>query len=220
MRNPDENLQMLLDRYSMMGPGSDPAGIDIRNANTRYMSTFSPRSGYLYGELSRHGLAHAWASANKEQHAIVETLVIDRSHVTVCKHTYDRRSGDRDRSDEAGIAYSVPIVHDEATMHLLTQEQLTAGKNDKDRERIERSYARVSQTLAHLAIADRKNDGLHQLVMQRYPQEHENLAQLYPYAGEAYGPRVNLEEMIEAGIAMHPAVLEALHTLPKMSASE
>ena len=70
--------------------------------------------------------------------------------------------------------------------------------------------------LAKFAIAGSEHDALHQIVATRKPLVHKNLEQLHPYAGRAYGPRVNLQEMITAGVGFHPAVAEALQSAPGM----
>lgn len=83
---PDQNLQTLLGRYSLVGEGDDYF--------TEYMhSPESPRQlgqriGYLYGELTSKGLVHVWADPEKSDYANAEVLIIDHSFVSTYTHVY------------------------------------------------------------------------------------------------------------------------------------
>lgn len=79
----------------------------------------------------------------------------------------------------------------------------------------ERRLVRISDivryVLHHVTNAGSAYDALHSTIPKIYPTL-ENGGRL-PYAGMQYGARINLERMLNAGVAFHPAVLEAVDQL-------
>lgn len=214
LRSPDQNLQMLIDRYSLVGCDNDPTVEDIEKKETGV--SVGPRQGHVFGELTRHGLVHVWADPDKSEYCNAQVLIVDHSFVATYAHIYNRRKQTHDWTEHTGITYSVPLVNDKESMKLATLNQLTSGKYEDERERAEKNYARVTRALAQFVTVKGHYDALHQAVALRNPAVHENMAQLFPYAGELVGPRVNIEEMAQAGVSFHPAVAEALQSVPDM----
>lgn len=195
----------------------NPLIIDVSNGNAHNMKNIGPRNGMIYGELTKYGLVHAWADPDKSQYSNAEVLVIDHSFVTSYVHNFNRATGAHDWPDHAGVTFSVPLINDSDPLRLATLNDLIRGKDPQDRERIARSYQRVTRSLATFATMRNQYDALHQTALMKNPSVHENCAQLYPYAGQLIGPRVNVDEMLRAGVPFHPAVAEALAIAPEMT---
>lgn len=214
----DQNLQTILDRYSMMGEDYDPTRIDVTNADGRYMHSLGPRKGRLYGELTSYGLALVWADADTTQYSRADVLVIDDSFAIAGSHIYNRQTGEHDwhKHTGSGAYTSISLASHADVLTTMPLLLATASISGARLEKIQTLYERTAMALAKFAIAGSEHDALHQIVATRKPLVHKNLEQLYPYAGRAYGPRVNLQEMITAGVEFHPAVAEALQSAPGM----
>lgn len=214
--SPDDYLQMLLDRYSMVGEEADPKVLGIANANARYASGIGPRLGKLYGELTRSGLVHAWADTDRTDYARAHTLVLTNSFLTVNNHIYNRHPSAEVKynwTEEAGRASSVPVYFDGDDLKLATYNEVVSGKYGEELESAQRGYSRVVRELAKCCDMDRKFDALHQAVAYRYPSDEREVIHK-AYAGEPVGPRVNMEEMIRAGVPLGAPVIEALSMVP------
>lgn len=214
LRTPDQNLQLLLDRYSLVGFDHEPTAEDIQKMEAS--ASVGPRQGHVFGELTKYGLVHVWADPDKSEFSNAQVLVIDHSFVTTYAHIYNRRKKVCDWTDTTGVTYSVPIVNREDSVRLIDFSEWTSGKYNDERDRAETNYSRVTRALAQFATVKPHYDALHQAVALRNPDVHENMAQLFPYAGELIGPRVNIEEMARAGVHFHPAVAAALKSVPDM----
>ncbi len=220
-RTPTENLQLLIDRYSLSGTDFEPTVQGIANADARYMGSIGPRRDYLYGELTKRGLVHVWANHGKSQFARAEVLVVDNSFVNVYHHELNRHNDAIKRydwSEDAGRSFSVPLHGRGDELRVETLSEILSGKTGDQIDYARDRYERVARALARFAEYPSSNDALHQLAVWRTASEHPNLSPLFPYAGQTYGPRVNLEEMREAGVHFHESVVLALddEKLPKM----
>jgi len=216
----DRNLQTILHRYSLVGEDSDPAAMDISNFDRRYGESLAARKDRLYGELTSHGLVLVWASADKSQYCTADVLVIDSSSLITESHVYNQHTGDYDWYDYTGVPTGIPLNGQADTLVTLPYDQVVPRGHTKRHARIRASYMRTAHVVKKMAAAGSENDALHQIVAHRNEQVHENLQQLYPYAGEPYGPRVNLEEMIHADVPFHPAVAKALRLVPGMTVDD
>ena len=216
----DRDLQTILHRYSLVGEDSDPTAMDISNFDRRYSESLAARKDHLYGELTSHGLVLVWANAEKSQYCTADVLIIDSDSVMATTHVYNRRTGDYDWCDYTGVPTGIPLDGQADTLVTLPYDQVVPRGHSKRHERIHASYMRAACMVAKMAIARSENDALHQAVAHKSEQVPENLWQLYPYAGDFYGPRVNLEEMIHADVPFHPAVARALRLVPGMTVDD
>lgn len=215
-RTPDQNLQLLLDRYSLVGR-DDQFSLDyLRSTNDPRQ--IGQRAGYLYGELTAKGLVHVIADPEKSDYANAHVLVIDHSFVTTRSHINNRRTGDYDWQPHTQASASIALASRADSLTLMPYHMAIEGKHGEDLEQAEARYTRTVKMLARFASISGAYDALHQTRAFRYPPAVRNLEQLYPYAGQNFGPRVNVEEMLQAGVAFHPAVELALRTAPKLIA--
>lgn len=219
LRSPDESLQTLIDRYSLVGEDSDLNALVMANAQARYAGELGARQGNLYGELIKGALVHIWADKDKNRHAHAHVLQITNSFVTVTSHIYDRSPDAEIQynwTDNTGISYSVPLETSGDSLKLVTHREVVYGKFGIDLEYAEQRYSRVAKALAHFAGSKRVNDALHQSVARRDLDVSEAEVLNNPYAGDPTGPRVNLEEMIRAGVPVGEAVKDALTMVPPL----
>lgn len=215
----DQNLQIILDRYSLVGTDSNPNAVGIRNADRRYMNSLGARKGRLYGELTTCGIALVWADFHKTDYCEADVLIIDSETVVAGSHIYQRSQGRHDWYDHTGpSAYtSISLAGHADSLTTMPYELSVGSKHGKEFERGHAAYMRTAKALAKFAGASDQYDALHQTVASRDPLVPKNLEQLHPYAGQLYGPRVNLQEMIDANVEFHPAVIEALRFVPEMT---
>jgi hypothetical protein len=216
----NQDLQTLIERYSLNAESYKPLVIDATNGNVRNMKNKGPREGKIYGELTKYGLVHVWSDPDKSQYANAEVLIINHSFVATWAHNYNRVTGQYDWSDTAGITYSVPLVRDNDPIQLEPLQSWTSGRSDEDRARLVKTYHRVSRALASFANLGSQYDALHQTDAIRNPEVHDNMAQLYPYAGHFVGPRINVGEMMRVGVPFHGGVEEAMSITSTMMANE
>lgn len=214
LRNPDQNLQLLLDRYSLVGVADNPTIDDLVPEDPRKQGQ---RADYLYGELTKKGLVHVWADTEKSDYSNARVLVIDHSFVYAGTHVFNRRTGAHDWTEHAGKYATIPLVNKSDALTVLPYQQAIDGLYGDDLEQAQKRYARTIKALAQFAAISGIYDALHQTRALRYPPAPKNLEQLYPYAGQSFGPRVNTEEMLQAGVKFHPSVAQALRSAPDMT---
>jgi hypothetical protein len=77
----------------------------------------------------------------------------------------------------------------------------------EEEERLRASHGHVTRMLNQVTNTGSAYDAIH--------SGNRTLANsgVLPYAGMDYGPRINLDRMVDAGVDFHPAVLEALESL-------
>ena len=213
-KDPNKSLQQLLDRYSLVG-GDD--NLTIENLRTNNPRDLGQRAGYLYGELTAKGLVHVWADTDKSDYSNAEVLVVDHSFVSAGRHVYNRRTGMHDWYQHTGPYTSIPLENKPDALMLTPYDQVIKGLYGEKREQAHIRYSLTAKALAKFAALSGIYDALHQTKMYRYPAAPRNLEQLYPYAGQAFGPRINVEDMLRAGVKFHPSVAEALRTAPTMT---
>lgn len=206
-RTADQNLQLLIDRYSLVGSNDTFYVEDM--TNTDNADEKGQRAEHVYGILTKGGLVHVIADVEKSDSCIVETLVINHSFVTHSLYTYNRRY--RDDCNNHTIEHSsIPVENQHDSITLVTYHREIEGKDDDEIERIVLRRSRTTQALARFASISNIHDALHQTRTYRYPANTNN-----PYAEHLYGPRINLQEMYDAGIISTPAITEALARAPK-----
>lgn len=210
----DQNLQLILDRYSLVGENAE---FDIDRMNGADPRALGQRANYLYGTLTSRGLVHVWADPEKSDYCSAEVLVIDHSFVSAGSHIFNRRNGGRDWAVHTGSYSGLALASNADTLSVMPYELAAEGRTGLALEQAQARYTRVARALTKFATASSVYDALHQTHAFRYPPVHRNVEQLYPYAGQTFGPRINVQEMLEAGIAFHPAVTEALHAAPAMT---
>lgn len=216
----NQDLQTLIERYALNGDAYQPLSIDVMNGNPRNMRDIGPRKDKVYGELTKYGLVHVWADPDKSQYSNAEVLVINHSFAATYAHNYNRVTGAYDWPEHSGVTYSVPLVRNSDPAQLEPLNSLLSDKTQEDRDRIAKSYHRVTRALAAFASIAGRYDALHQTELLKNPEVHENCAQLYPYAGHLIGPRINVGEMIRAGVPFHAGVAEAMAITSQMMTTE
>lgn len=208
-RTANQNLQLLIDRFSLVG-ANDTFYVDDMN-NTDSPNERGQRAEHVYGILTKRGLVHAIADIEKSDSCIVETLVINHSFVMHSLYTYNRRRHHDDHTDNHTVEHSsIPVENQHDSIALVTYHREIEGKDDDEIERIVLRRSRTTQALARFASISNIHDALHQTRTFRYPANTNN-----PYAEHLYGPRINLQEMYDAGIVSTPAITEALAHAPK-----
>lgn len=213
----DEDIQTLIDRYTLNNGIYQPRVYDISNATTQNMKSVGPRAGKAYGELTKYGLVHVRSDPDKSQYCNAEVMIIGKNNVTTYAHTYNRATGEYDWSEHAGLTYSVPLIPDTYPPRLEPLETLLGKRFREDKDRMIKTYQRVTRAVGAFANLGTQYDALHQTVIMRNPEVPENMAPLHPYAGHFIGPRVNVYDMKRAGVPFHDAVHEALSIAPKMT---
>lgn len=214
--SPDKNLQLLIERYALVSEEYTPLSIDVSNAPALDMTESGPRNGKIYGELTSAGLVHVWADSEKSQYANAEVLIINNAYVTTYAHGYNRSSGAYDWADYHGVTYKVPIIRDSDPIQIENIGALWMGRHNEDRDRITTTFNRVARALGAFANLTSRHDALHQTIEHIRPPVPDAMSDLDPYAGQSYGPRVNIQEMMSAGVQFHPSVAEALRIVPEM----
>lgn len=207
-RTADQNLQLLIDRYSLVGSNDTFYVEDM--TNTDNADEKGQRAEHVYGILTKGGLVHVIADVEKSDSCIVETLIINHSFVTHSLYTYNRRYRAGHSNNHTVEHSSIPIENQHDTIALVTYHREIEGKDDDEIEQIVLRRSRTTRALARFASISNIHDALHQTRAFRYPADSNN-----PYAEHVYGPRINLQEMHDAGIVSTPAITEALAHAPK-----
>ena len=207
-RTADQNLQLLVDRYSLVGPNDTFYVEDMKNTDNA--DERGQRAEHVYGILTKRGLVHVIADIEKSDSCIVEILIINHSFVTHSLYTYNRRNHDQDSANHTVEHSSIPLDNRQDNIMLVAYHREIEGKDDDEIERIVLRRSRTTAALARFASISNIHDALHQTRAFRYPANTDN-----QYSDHLYGPRVNLREMYDAGIVSTPAIKEALSQAPK-----